>query len=49
MKIYKVWIDQVNQQCLEVKAMTEKGAVGKARREWFKDNYPIVRVVEEQK
>lgn len=34
---YKVWIEQVNQTCIEVKAINEEDAKNKAYRKWRKD------------
>lgn len=47
MKTYRVYIRQVNQTYIDVKARTIEGAEGKACREWLKQNGPSVMSVVE--
>jgi hypothetical protein len=46
---YKVWVEQVNQTCVEVKAFDEDEAKEKAYKEWRKSYaHSIVSYVEKQ-
>jgi hypothetical protein len=37
-KKYRVWLDQVNRQIVEVSAMNEQEAFEKAERKWRREN-----------
>jgi len=49
MKLYRVYIAQINQQYYDVAAKTRESAITKAQREWKEDNGPTVQSVVELK
>lgn len=45
-KGYRVWIDQINQTYIDVKAESPEQAREKARRKWRKETFPETTQVE---
>lgn len=45
---YRVWINQVNQGCIDVETRTLVSAMRKAAREWTEDNPPQISYVEKE-